>query len=174
MKKLIPACQDLASSEGAAVSQGEMCGEAWRKTWKGKVRHLYFTVSHCATFDHSYWVWCYFFWHQCPTLTPQGVSAPRYTPSIIGGLNQTQHISKLKATFCQVAQPRDRAWHWCGRHGPGLRATWVNQRVSLPSPGNVTLPKAGSIQVTLDHSQCLAMAGGDASVQTAQGSGVLQ
>ena len=28
MKKLIPACQDLASSEGADVRQGEMCGAA--------------------------------------------------------------------------------------------------------------------------------------------------
>lgn len=60
-----------------------------------------------------------------------------------------------------------------GRHGPGLRATWLCQRLSLPSLGNVMLPEAGSVQGTLDPSQCLAMAGGNASEQTAEGSGAL-
>lgn len=115
MKKLIPARQDLASSEGAYVTQGQIYGAAWKKTWKGKFWHLYLTLSRCGTFDRSYWVWCYFPWHQCPSPSPQVVSDPRHTPSITGGLNQTRYISKPQATFCQMAQPRDKVWHWCGR-----------------------------------------------------------
>lgn len=114
-------------------------------------------------------------------LTP--VSNP-HSPVCLSPKIHTFHSwgSKPDTTFLSHRPPSAR-WHslgqglalmWkAGRHGPGLRTIWLSQRLSLPSPGNVTLPEAGCVQVTLDRSQCFAMAGGDASQQTAQGSGVL-
>lgn len=95
---------------------------------------------------------------------PQGTRLPQ-----MGALTSSGPFLSHRLPFVR--------WHSLGTglstgvamHGPGLRATQVSQRLALPSPGNIMLPEASSIQVTLDHSGCLAMAGGDASEQTAQG-----
>lgn len=117
--------------------------QVWELTWGGrnaacsfkvnlKVRHLYLDASHCATFDHGCWDWRLLLPVQ--TSFPSGVSTPSYTPSMAGGLNQTQHFSEPQTTSCEVAPPGGRDRHWCSRS----RNAWVR------TLGNWGRSKAGT------------------------------